>query len=146
MDFQWGILLSLATSFHAHGDSEEWFLMFRHGECHELSVLEKKVSDIDGIDNPTTFSRVMRERGYGVMERAMPEVGRDTAQVHVAEKGLFLSFVKASLCETVSQGKGHYGPVLAMASDEMDERLLTGVGGLPWSSDYRLEGGGQGSR
>ena len=98
------MLLLLATPFHAHADSEKWLLMSRHGECHEIIVLEKKVSEMDGIDDPATFARVMRQRGYEVTERTMPEVGGDAIQVDVAEKGLSLLFVKASLCEKIDQG------------------------------------------
>ncbi len=97
------MVLLLAVSFLAHAGSEKWLLMSRHGECHEITVLEKKVSDIDGIDNPTTFAQVMRQRGYGVIERTMPEVGADAVQIDVAEKGLFLLFVKAGLCEKINQ-------------------------------------------
>ena len=76
--------------------------MTRHGECTEIALLERKITDIEDIDNPATFVRVMRQRGYDVTERMMPEVGGDAVQVDVAEKGLSLLFVKASLCREIN--------------------------------------------
>ena len=81
-----------------YSDSGKWLLMSRHGECSEIAVLERKVADIDGVDSPSAFIRVMRQRGYDVTERAMPEVGGDAIQVDVPEKGLSLWFVRVSLC------------------------------------------------
>ncbi len=76
--------------------------MTRHGECTEIALLERKITDIEDIDNPATFVRVMRQRGYDVTERMMPEVGGDAVQVDVAEKGLSLLFVKAILCREIN--------------------------------------------
>ncbi len=85
--------------------------MSRHGECTDIAILERKVDDIDGINDPATFIRVMRQRGYNVTERRMPEVGRDAVQVDVAEKGLSLLFVKARLCREINGGQGNYDAV-----------------------------------
>lgn len=106
-----GLLILVAPFSHAYSDSEKWLLMSRHGECTEISVLERKVADIDGIDSPATFIRVMRRRGYDVTERTMPEVGGDAVQVDVPEKGLSLLFVKASLCPEINRGQGNHDAV-----------------------------------
>jgi hypothetical protein len=82
--------------------------MSRHGECTEIAVLERKVAGIGGIDSPTAFIRVMRQRGFDVTERTMPEVGGDAMQVDVPKKGLSLLFVKASLCPDTNRGQGKH--------------------------------------
>jgi len=101
----------VAPLLHAYTDSEKWLLMSRHGECTDIAVLERKVDNIDGIDDPATFMRVMRQRGYNVTERRMPEVGGDAVQVDVAERGLSLLFVKANLCREINGSQGNYGAV-----------------------------------
>jgi hypothetical protein len=82
--------------------------MSRHGECSEISVLERKVADIDDVDSPATFIQAMRARGYDVAERTMPETGGDAVQVDVAEKGLSLLFVRAKLCPEANRGQGKH--------------------------------------
>ena len=115
-----GLLILVAPFLHAYTDSEKWLLMSRHGECTDIAVLERKVDDIDGINDPATFMRVMRQRGYNVTERTMPEVGGDAVQVDVAEKGLSLLFVKASLCREINGSQGNYDAVwtVTMASSK----------------------------
>jgi hypothetical protein len=81
-----GLLILFTPFSHAYADSGKWLLMPRHGECSEIGVLERKVPDIDGIDNPTDFIRLMRQRGYDVIERTMPDVGADATQVDVPER------------------------------------------------------------
>lgn len=115
-----GILILFAPFFRAYSDPGKWLLMSRHGECSEIAVLERKVTDIDGIDSPTAFIRVMRQRGYEVTERPMPELGGEATQIDVPEKGLSLLFVRASLCPDAKRGQVKYYGVwsLAMASDK----------------------------
>jgi hypothetical protein len=73
---------------------------------------------MDGIDTPTAFIRLMRQRGYNVTERAMPEVGADAVQVDVKEKGLSLLFVRASLCQDINQGQRDYDTTFGRAFTE----------------------------
>jgi len=40
--------------------------MSRHGACSEIAILARKVTDMEGIDDPTSFLGVMRKRGYDV--------------------------------------------------------------------------------
>jgi hypothetical protein len=85
--------------------------MSRHGECSEIAVLERKVVDIEGIDGPTAFIRIMRQRGYEVTERTMSEAGGEAMQVDVPAKGLSLLFVRASLCPDTNRGHGNHDGV-----------------------------------
>ena len=103
-----GVLLLSTPFIHAYSDLGKWLLMSRHGECSEIAALERKVADIEGIDDPTTFVRVMRQRGYEVTERTMPEVGGEAMQVDVPAKGLSLLFVRESLCPDTNQGQGNH--------------------------------------
>lgn len=97
-----GLFLLFAPFCHANADVGEWLLMSRHGECSEIAILEKKVADMDGIDGPKTFVRVMRERGYEVTVRDMAEFDGEAMLVDVPEKGLSLLFVKTSLCSNTN--------------------------------------------
>ena len=83
-------MLLSAPFANAYSDSGKWLLMSRHGECSEVAVLERKVADLEGIDGPTSFIQAMRQRGYAVTERTMPEVGGEATRVDVPEKGLSL--------------------------------------------------------
>ena len=106
-------LLTLAApTFPADANPEKWLLMSRHGECTEIAVLERKVANIDGINSPGAFIRIMRQRGYDVTDRIMPELGGDAVQVDVEEKGLSLLFVRARLCRGIDQGEGGHDAVL----------------------------------
>jgi hypothetical protein len=90
--------------------------MSRHGECSEISVLERKVADIDDVDSPATFIQAMRARGYDVAEQTMPETGGNAVQVEVAEQGLSLLFVRAKLCPEVNRGQGEHDAYWAVPS------------------------------
>jgi hypothetical protein len=46
--------------------ASEWFLMSRHGECVEVQSLKRKVPDLDEIRDPSTFAKLMRDKGYPV--------------------------------------------------------------------------------
>jgi len=121
----YGLLIIVAPFLHANSHSEEWFLMTRHGECTEIALLERKITDIEDIDNPATFVRVMRQRGYGVTERMMSEVGGDAVQVDVAEKGLSLLFVKASLCREINGRPSSYEGIWTATMAPSTARQLT---------------------
>lgn len=94
-----------------YSDSGAWFLLSRHGECSEIAVLKRKIDDIDGINNPADFIRLMRQRGYDVTERTMPEVGGDAVRIDVPEKGLSLLFVRAIICSENEQNQRKVGEV-----------------------------------
>ena len=91
------IVLMLPAMGKAEGD--EWFLMSRHGECAKIKSLERKIPNLDGIDTPASFERLMRDRGFQVQIREMPETEGRAFEVLVPEKGLALLFVKRPLCK-----------------------------------------------
>ena len=80
-------------------EGDEWFLMARHGECAKIKSLERKIPNLDGIDTPASFERLMRDRGLQVQIREMPDTQERAFEVLVPEKGLFLLFVKRPLCQ-----------------------------------------------
>ncbi len=80
-------------------EGDEWFLMSRHGECAKIKSLERKIPNLDGIDTPASFERLMRDRGFQVQIREMPETEGSAFEVLVPEKGLALLFVKQPLCK-----------------------------------------------
>ncbi len=84
----------------AHSDdSEKWFLMARHGECAEIKSLQIKVPDIEGIEDPQSFSKLMEEKGYEVITNEPKELQGKALEVSVPEKGLSLMFVIESICK-----------------------------------------------
>jgi len=84
----------------AHSDdSEKWFLMSRHGECAEIKSLQRKIPDIDGIEDPESFSKLMEEKGYEVITNELKELQGKALEVSVPEKGLSLMFVIGSICK-----------------------------------------------
>lgn len=44
--------------------ASEWFLMSRHGECVEVQSLKRKAPDLGEIRDPSTFAKLMRDKGY----------------------------------------------------------------------------------
>ena len=80
-------------------DSEKWFLMSRHGECAEIKSLQRKIPDIDGIEDPESFSKLMEEKGYEVITNELKELQGKALEVSVPEKGLSLMFVIGSICK-----------------------------------------------
>lgn len=91
------IVLVLPAMGKAEGD--EWFLMARHGECAKIKSLERKIPNLDGIDTPASFERLMRDRGFQVQIREKSENEGLAVEVLVPEKGLALLFVKRPLCK-----------------------------------------------
>ena len=82
---------------------ESWFLMSRHGECAELATLKRKISDLPEIEDPVSFSKLMRTRGYTVNEQPLEVPGAKAIQIDVAELSLNLTFVTAPLCKGDSE-------------------------------------------
>jgi len=80
-------------------DSEKWFLMSRHGECAEINSLQRKIPDLDGIEDPESFTKLMKEKGYEVITNELKELQGKALEVSVPEKGLSLIFVIGSICK-----------------------------------------------
>jgi hypothetical protein len=95
------LLLSLAAVPTTAGanNSENWYLMSRHGECAEIRSLQRKIPDIGNIKDPQAFSEFMQAKGHKVFSSAMPDAQGKVLLVNVPEKGLSLIFVKGSLCK-----------------------------------------------
>jgi hypothetical protein len=78
--------------------SAKFFL--NHQNCGSwVKSLERKIPNLDGIDTPASFERLMRDRGFQVQIREMPETEGSAFEVIVPEKGLALLFVKRPLCK-----------------------------------------------
>jgi len=80
-------------------DSEKWFLMSRHGECAEIKSLQRKIPDIEGVNDPQSFSKLMKEKGYKVITNELKELQGKAVEVSVPDKGLSLIFVVESVCK-----------------------------------------------
>jgi len=80
-------------------DSEKWFLMSRHGECAEIKSLQRKIPDIEGIEDPHSFSKLMKEKGYEVITNEPKELQGKAVEVSVPKEGLSLMFVVESVCK-----------------------------------------------
>ncbi|MCH7928510.1 MAG: hypothetical protein IID03_11110 [Candidatus Dadabacteria bacterium] len=94
-------LLSITTfiTITHSDDSEKWFLMARHGECAEIKSLQRKVPDIEGINDPESFSKLMKEKGYEVITNELKELQGKAVEVSVPDKELSLMFVVESICK-----------------------------------------------
>jgi len=77
--------------------------MSRHGECAEIETLKRKVSDLPEIEDPVSFSTLMRTRGYTVNEQALEVPGAKAIQIDITELSLNLTFVTAPLCKGNSE-------------------------------------------
>ena len=82
---------------------EKWYLMSRHGECAEIAILKRKISDFPEIEDPLSFTRLMRTRGHAVIEQPLKLPSGGAIQIDVAELSLNLIFVTAPLCSNFSE-------------------------------------------
>ena len=78
--------------------SERWMLMARHGECHEIASLKRKVPDLGEIADPAAFADKMRRAGHQVSTSDLALPGGKAVEVRVPDKGLSLIFIPAGLC------------------------------------------------
>lgn len=79
--------------------STQWYLMSRHGECAAICALQRKVPDMGEIDDPQSFVRLMKGRGYKVIADEPAELQGQAVQVDVPQLELGLMFVKGLLCK-----------------------------------------------
>ncbi len=94
-----GLVAIFAFAATASGKSlEKWFLMSRHGECAQIATLQRKVSDLPAIEDPVSFSRYMRARGYTVIEQDLELPGVGAIQIEVVELSLNPIFVTEPVC------------------------------------------------
>lgn len=78
--------------------AESWFLMSRHGDCAEVSVLKRKIPDLGEVSDPRAFSILMRRKGYEVTVTRVPVHQGQAQEVRVPQKDLFLMFVTSEMC------------------------------------------------
>lgn len=78
--------------------AEQWFLMSRHGDCAEVSVLKRKVPDLGGVSDPQAFASLMRQKGYEVISTRVSVPKGKMQEVNVPQKALFLIFVTSEVC------------------------------------------------
>ena len=82
-------------------DPERWFLMARHGECAEISSLERKIPILSGVDTLDAFLGLMKSRGLSVNQQPLSLPKGSAVEVSVAELSLSLIFVTAELCSVI---------------------------------------------
>ncbi|MBW2689887.1 MAG: hypothetical protein JRC99_08155 [Deltaproteobacteria bacterium] len=93
------LLPAVLPSAASADNSEKWFLMSRHGECAEIRVLQRKIPDMDNIEDPQSFIMLMEGKGYEVISSESKELQGLALDVKVPEKELSLMFVKGSICK-----------------------------------------------
>ena len=79
-------------------DPAKWFLMARHGECAEISSLERKIPKLSGVDTLDAFLGLMKSRGHTVSQQPLSLPKGSAVEVSVSELSLDLIFVTAELC------------------------------------------------
>ncbi|NIP39771.1 MAG: hypothetical protein GWO07_16085 [Candidatus Dadabacteria bacterium] len=97
------VLSLLYISSHiyiAHADdNNKWYLMSRHGECAEIKSLRRKIPDMEGVEDPQSFSKIMKEKGYEVIINEPEELMGKAVEVSVPSEGLSLMFGTESVCQ-----------------------------------------------
>ena len=93
------LLAGLAgAALPAAAAGERWMLMARHGECHEIASLKRRVPDLGEIAEPAAFVEKMRRAGHQVSTSELALPGGKAVEVRVPDKGLSLIFIPAGLC------------------------------------------------
>ena len=94
------ILIGAVFLLESHSlAASEWFLMARHGECMEVQSLKRKVPDLGEIRDPSTFAKLMREKGYRVTVNEVSTPTGKAMEVSVPERELSLMFVTPEVCQ-----------------------------------------------
>jgi len=78
-----------------------WMLAGREGACAPLSLLEKKGSEFRGIESPDQLAKKMRAAGHKVELKEHNLSSRPAVEVRVPDRGLYIMFVKANLCDKI---------------------------------------------
>jgi len=82
----------------ALGDSGEWFLLSRHGECAPLSVLNRKNPEWGQVRDPYQFIEKMRIAGHRTDVKEYNTGEGTVVQLDVPAVELSLMFVGRSAC------------------------------------------------
>ena len=83
---------------------ERWFLISRHGECAEITILQNKIPDLGNIKDPQAFIAFMEGKGHKVIVKDLysnerKEIQRMAFDVRIPSEGLSLLFVKGIICK-----------------------------------------------
>ena len=78
--------------------------MSRHGECAEITTLQRKIPDLSNITDPQTFIAFMEKKGHNVIVKDLYSNERKEIQgmafdVKIPSEGLSLLFVKGIICK-----------------------------------------------
>ena len=82
----------------ALGETGEWYLMSRHGECAPLSVLGRKNPEWGQVKDPYQFIEKMRAAGHQTDVREFNTGEGTVVQVDVPAVELFVVFVEGRAC------------------------------------------------
>jgi hypothetical protein len=83
----------------ARDEGATWLLAGRDGACAPLSLLEKKGAEFRGIEGPADLAKKMRAAGHKVDVKEHRLASRPAVEVRVPERGLYVMFVRANLCD-----------------------------------------------
>jgi len=93
------LLFVWAFDFDAVADvPDKWFLMARHGECAEITSLQRKIPDLGEPKTLDSFVDFMKNKGYSVHQQSLSGLNDSAVEVVIPELSLNLIFVTAELC------------------------------------------------
>ena len=78
--------------------SGPWQLMARHGECSDLSLLQRKIPDLAAVGEPEGFIQQMRDKGHAASADVFPGTQGRAVAVKVPALDLDLVFATRELC------------------------------------------------
>ncbi len=79
--------------------ASEWLLMSPQEECVEIQSLKRKVPDLGKVRDPSTFAKLMRDKGYQVTVNEVSTPNKKVVEVKVPERELSLMFVTPEVCQ-----------------------------------------------
>ena len=92
-------LFILSFPIAASSEPPLWYLMSRHGQCAEIRILQRKVSDLGDVNTPEQFISLLKSQGYDVSSTEVPQLNGSAIQVDVPAKDLAVVFVKKEMCK-----------------------------------------------
>jgi cytochrome b561 len=96
-------LIALLFVPASHGQAQDWLLMGRHGECVEVSALERKLPEARGTSDPQVIAQRLRDKGIEVKTEAMALPAGHAISMAVPTRGLDMVFVPAAVCQSVTR-------------------------------------------
>jgi hypothetical protein len=87
----------------AKGEPVAWLLAGREGACAPLSLLEKRGAEFRGIESPEQLAKKMRAAGHKVEIKEHHLASRPAVEVRVPDRGIYVMFVRADLCDKVEK-------------------------------------------